>query len=379
MHASQSCIAHTVLVVDGGVEQAAATAAETASQLLAKILNQLSLSAWLPSGALVLLVGFVLELGTAIDAQPHSGAAVSAAFVAIGHISIGSLLLMGGVTVVVTMLTQAFSFGAIRVMEGYWGTSRVMESVASARANRHRSKRSSLYTRYCAVRSEAIDAVLLLVATEQQALIDAGQPETFTKSMRDLVEARVKALRQPANLVLSPEQRRQADDFDWRSRADRNLARRELNLIKRLEDYPSESDHVLPTRFGNVLRRHEDATGLDEVEDFVDRVFDDLPFSLRLTHDEQRTRLDLYCSMVFVLLLAATTAVARFGFRHWGYQTAGVVLAGLGCWVMYRAAISSARHYGGVLETIASHVSEKRAAEAERRSQRIRDLLVVTS
>lgn len=366
-------------VADSGVERATSTASETASQLLAKILDQLSLSAWLPSGALVLLIGFVIELGSEIYTHSSPGAAVSATFVTIGKSSIGSLLLVGLVIVIVTMLTQAFSFGAIRVLEGYWGTAGWMEWLASRRADRHRTKRDALYDRYELVRAEAIDVVLAELAAEPQVPANSGETVTFTEAMRKVLEARVKGISEPKHLAINVEQRRISNEFDWMGHADRNLARRELNLRKRFEDYPVDVQHVLPTRLGNVLRAHEDATGLDEVEDFVDRVFDSLPFSMQLLHDEQRTRLDLYCSMVFVLATATVVAVARFGFHHWRYQAAALVLAGFGCWVVYRAAISSARYFGSVLETIVVFVSERDQAEVERRPHRPRDPFGVTS
>jgi hypothetical protein len=111
--------------VDGAKEAAA-----TLSQLLARILQQLSLSAWLPSAALVLLLGFVFELGSVLDA-PHAkgshhahdaGYAVGQAFGQLGRIGASGLVLMLATVVVLTMLTQAFTFESIRVLEGYWGT-----------------------------------------------------------------------------------------------------------------------------------------------------------------------------------------------------------------------------------------------------------------
>lgn len=47
---------------DEVTKEAGKAASETISQLVAKVLNQLSLSAWLPSAALVLIIAFLLEL-----------------------------------------------------------------------------------------------------------------------------------------------------------------------------------------------------------------------------------------------------------------------------------------------------------------------------
>jgi hypothetical protein len=69
---------------------------------------------------------------------------------------------------------------------------------------------------------------------------------------------------------------------------------------------------------------------MGSVETMVQELFDDLPFSLRVEHDEQRTRLDLYCSMVFVIAL--TTAIAVVGLRRCAHYRlpAGDALAHVG-------------------------------------------------
>lgn len=50
-------------------ELATSKATETLSQFVARVLNQLSLSAWLPSAALVLGATWILTLGAVIDAK----------------------------------------------------------------------------------------------------------------------------------------------------------------------------------------------------------------------------------------------------------------------------------------------------------------------
>jgi hypothetical protein len=42
---------------------------ETLSQFIARVLDQLSLSAWLPSAALVLAMDFILQLGMVLNAK----------------------------------------------------------------------------------------------------------------------------------------------------------------------------------------------------------------------------------------------------------------------------------------------------------------------
>jgi hypothetical protein len=106
-----------------GAKVASSKATETLSQFLARILQQLAISAWLPAAALAGLTAFVFRLGSVFDERPQRGAAeaVGAAFTALAGLKVGGALLLVGTVVVATTLTQAFSFEAIRVLEGLLG------------------------------------------------------------------------------------------------------------------------------------------------------------------------------------------------------------------------------------------------------------------
>src|SRR5262245_5325637 len=122
-------------------------ATDTLSQFTARVLNQLSLSAWLPAAALVMLVTFVVQLGEALShpaAGPNPRSPAIQAIQSIAGISLGGALLLIGAVVVLTIVTQAFSFEAIRILEGYWGTNRYVERVAQWRCLRHRAVRMRL-------------------------------------------------------------------------------------------------------------------------------------------------------------------------------------------------------------------------------------------
>lgn len=343
------------VVVDARSEAGVSAASETLSHLLARILNQLSLSAWLPSAALVFLVGLALQLGAAVDDDPDLGTALTATLVRLGDIKLAGLVLLVLVVVVSTMLTQAFAFGAIRVLEGYWGPSRLAERLANLRADRHRGKREKLAARYQKMAERGHQALLEDIDRESE-LAAIGEPPRFNEAMLQLLAEQVVGLPLPDDFEISEVDRAMVESLDWRVAGSDNTERRELNLRRRLADYPQQSSHVLPTRLGNILRRREDDTGRHEIEGFVEAVFDDLPFGLQLAHDEQRTRLDLYCSMVFVIAISTMAAVARFGFERWEYQVGAAVTGLTTSWIVYFAALSSARHYGSVLIAIAAHV-----------------------
>ena len=144
---------------------------------------------------------------------------------------------------------------------------------------------------------------------------------------------------------------------------------------RHLLDYPLPH-RVLPTRLGNVLRHHEDATNVKGIENLVEARFERLPFSLRLSHDEMRGRLDLYCSMTLVWILVGVLALVRFTLErahgrwdvnaHWPYGLAVAAICFIGALITYRAAIASARYYGSLLQQIAKYPVADRADDAAR-------------
>jgi hypothetical protein len=142
--------------------------------------------------------------------------------------------------------------------------------------------------------------------------------------------------------------------LDWESKTTPELQRRRISLDKRIRDFP-EPGRESPTRLGNIMRHHEDLTGERLMESFVMRVFDDLPFSLQVDHDDQRNRLDLYCTLVFVLPFAGLVAALAL-VPHLGYAGAALGLTAAGSIVAYQAAMATARAYGGVLVVIADRV-----------------------
>jgi hypothetical protein len=157
---------------------------------------------------------------------------------------------------------------------------------------------------------------------------------------------------------VSKTQRRSLDDLiefgSLERYASARLVRRLRNVEYELRDFPS-NDSVAPTRLGNVLRHWEDDTEETHIEPYVEEHFHLLPRTLQLTHDQRRTRLDLYCSMVVVVLLAGLIGVALLHSTN-GYPAAIGVIAVLFAWLNYRAAVSSARAYGPVLRMIVEYV-----------------------
>src|SRR5437763_1360450 len=84
------------------------------SAFAARILNQLSLSAWLPSAFLTVAGSFLLQF----RAQRSLNLADAANAITKHPATV--LILALPVLISTTLVTQAFSFEAIRALEGYW-------------------------------------------------------------------------------------------------------------------------------------------------------------------------------------------------------------------------------------------------------------------
>lgn len=334
-------------------------ATETLSQFVARILDQLSLSAWLPSAALVLLVAFAVALGLVLDEDDpprEVSTALTEALARMTQVKLGGAVLVLAAIVVLTMLTQAFAFEAIRTLEGYWGTSRPVELVADACSGWHGRRRQWLQDRHTDLTERAWWSASKSLHEREVDRHERGLPPDLTPDMIEVCGASV-LRRPPLVSIRDAKTRLKALHIPWEKHADPGLMRRRINVAKRLRDYP-DAERLMPTRLGNVLRRHEDMTGERRLEFFMHRVFDDLPLSMQVGHDVQRNRLDLYCSMVFVLGLAGVVTVARL-WAHDSYAWGAAAITVVAIWFTNRAAIASARSYGGILVTISDLVHRK--------------------
>jgi DNA-binding GntR family transcriptional regulator len=317
-------------------DNAAPSGQQTLSQLVARILDQLSVSAWLPAGALVFLLLLIANLQIS-----HGN--VHAALGNVAEINLVSLVLLLGAVVLTTVLTQAFEFEAIRLLEGYWGPGRLSRLLADWGSRRHLARLHALTERQSEVRRRAFPhARLRMLEPERDIPLEVV----------DIIEARF-----TGRTVDSATQAhlREADSISFMDHAPLNERRRYYALVAALDQYPPEH-LVLPTRLGNTLRSYERSlrgTKSGSLQNFVREIFHELPLPMQIEHDQFRSRLDLYCSLLVVFALSGLIGagvLATLGIEF-SAATAGValLLAGLS----YRAAVASAREYGRVLRAIA--------------------------
>lgn len=265
------------------------------SQLLRNILDQLSISAWLPAAMLVGNAAVLLQL--------HSNRSLNIAD-AVKDLTgkpLGTLIVLAFSLLLTTIVTQAFEFEAIRLLEGYFDSPhRIIQTWLAFRIRRHEAKRHGLQGK----RQQAVRAAFM-----QAREIMLSEPGAYDRSALDLIEDKVyqrtprKVTRAVAKMV---------DQIDWRIHLPSHTLYRMDAIQARLDSYPV-SNRILPTRLGNVLRASEDKLSLPRDEDlagFVIRHYDDLPPTLRAEHKEFRTRLDMYCCLVLVFAALAMLDLA---------------------------------------------------------------------
>ncbi len=256
-----------------------------------------------------------------------------------------------GITVVLlfavvlsAVITQAFSFEAIRLLEGYWGGNRVSAMFLRSRVNVHRKRRQELLEKIKRQRLAAFELARshMWSASIKPALIEVIEDDFFSIADEDRRQ-------HPATIVNAARQ------MDWRPQSSPSLLDALDRSVQRLADYPPQH-RVLPTKLGNVLRAREDRIRDDggELEGLVMRRYERyerIPVRLMTQHDQFRNRLDMYCTLALVILLLAV--LAR---RQDHYISAGIVcvIFLLLSFISYLAAIASARGYGVVLSAIAA-------------------------
>jgi hypothetical protein len=130
-------------------EAPAPTTRETLSQLVARILDQLSISAWLPAGAAVFITVLLVELDDESGDLPKAMEEIR------NGLGWGDLGLVIAAVILMTMLTQAFQFGAIRLLEGYWGAWRFAGGLANLGCRWQLRRMRRLYERKEASEGEA--------------------------------------------------------------------------------------------------------------------------------------------------------------------------------------------------------------------------------
>ncbi|WDF34032.1 hypothetical protein PTW37_03645 [Arthrobacter agilis] len=314
-----------------------AAPADNLSAVVARVLDQLSVTSWLPAAFMVAGASVLLRF----HAQGSSD--ILKAIDSLTEDPFQVIVLIVPILVLATMITQAFSFQAIRILEGY----------GLFRGPLSRFQRLMI-TRQ-AVRKDEFER--RLVEKENYAFA-AACGRMKLEGLDDIVIIAIEELRnnQEVQQELSPEQTAEVEAMDWQLYAyPEDLAVID-RLVERLDLYPSSS-RIMPTSLGNCLRSFEDQLegSPGDVENFVFHARGGASVRLRMHHDQFRNRLDMYCTLVFVsaaLALATMLLMAHPDYSRWEILGTAMFFIFVAI-ISYRSAVHSARGYGQVLVLMA--------------------------
>jgi hypothetical protein len=333
------------VATDAGKESEAPSVPSGISAFVAKVLDQLSLTAWLPA---MLFAATVTLFG---QFRSQRSLAVGKALGAITSDVRQVLILLVPVLLLATMLTQAFSYGAIRTLEGYWRRNWLCGWLRTGMTRYQVHRWEKLGER----RAKAADRA---VSKVRRRLRDAG----YSSAVIDALATQATGGPQPALLA---DDQIEFDGTSWREQCNAWDIARVDQIDRQIDDYPAHPGRILPMKLGNVLRASEDQLENTEkkLEGFVLRHRAILPLRLQTQHDQFRDRLDMYCMLVFVSVASGGVAAALVSGRIAVWQVVTIVAAYLVFgFVCYHSAIASGRGYGSALKEIDAFVGKYRAS-----------------
>ena len=216
------------------------------------------------------------------------------------HISIGGIGVLVFLSVGLGLVIHPIQFSLVQFFEGYWGTTRIAQTI--------RSQRILRYQRFC----------------------------------NDLHDEAIKAGTELASLKRNKAPVRRAQ-----------LISRQDEAMRILGNYPHAPSQVMPTRLGNMLRRYESQAGHQYGMDAL-QVVPHLLLVAPANHvdyvNDQRSQLDLAVRMTFISAIASATAVIfLWPYRYW------VLIALIPyalAYLSYRGSVIAAGHYGSAFDTL---------------------------
>ena len=309
--------------------------ADGISALVARILEQLSLSAWIPAAFLAASLALLLQF------RSDKSVGLLNAVSALTADPVRVLVLIVPVLVLATVVTQAFSFEAIRTLEGYWHRRGPASFARTLMIKRHVYRANALTRRRKKASKKAYDIAELRMLEDKISL-----------PVVNAMKAQALEVKNPPSLTDA--EKSEFEQHNWENWCDAwHIARLE-HLRDAEEDYPLEPHRILPTKLGNLIRATEDQleNAGDNIQGFALRRYASVPRLVQEEHDKFRSRLELYCTLVFVsgsLLVLTPLILLRSGI---GVLAILIVSSCFGALseASYLAAIASARGYCSALK-----------------------------
>ena len=271
------------------------------SAFIARVLDQLALSAWLPAAFLTAGTTVLLEFRSA------KSASITNAVAKLTLHPVPVLVIMIPLLVIATVVTQAFSFEAIRTLEGYWRRRGIASLACRLMTWKHVRRKNAIIEKRRRESAKVFDAAL-----RAAFLRDDDVNGRVVKA----VVAELSGRTWEAPRLKGKELQVFADTLrNWRDGADAWRLARIDHLLAEQNCYPVDS-RILPTKLGNLIRATEDDLkhAGDDLQSFVLRHRARVPQRVQMQHDQFRTRLDMYCTLVFVsVFLAVITPITLVG------------------------------------------------------------------
>ncbi len=310
--------------------------ASSLSSVAGKVLDQLSLSAWLPSAMLVGNLAVVVQ----VRARDHPS--IAGAIVDLTKAPLGILVALVFALVLATTITQAFEYQVVRTLEGYWGLHLAsvpftwLGMLRHTRSHRVLNEKSEKLTRRACRKAHTALADATDFDDRTVAILDKwsrGRPLT------EYTGAEVVA----------------ALGANWMQHVPLYLSRRLKAIEERKADLPAQR-RIMPTRLGNTLRVMEDTLPVTSDRAMRTYAIDQwgaMPSPTRLLFKQYRTRLDMYCVLVFIFVVLAAVSsliLAADGLTQFevGFGISYLLLA----LVSYRAAVFSAKGVNDILGSV---------------------------
>jgi hypothetical protein len=287
------------------------------------------LSAWLPAAFFTLSLAFLVQFRRQKTMDPYDAVRV------LTNDPWAVLLLAVPVLVAATLVIQAFSFEAIRALEGYWARLGPSSWLRTFLIRRQLRRKSRLHERR--------------ITTSHRAFLVARGKwlEAFPTAIVDALEKDALEQERPD---LDDEYESRLSRLDWWALSPPWQVAKVERLLAAEREFPRDS-RILPTKLGNVLRATEDRlkNAGEDLEGFALRGRELVSPRVQQQHDQFRTRLDMYSILTLVApTLAVLTPALLIGTLDRGWLSWIITLAGLFAlttWASYRAAIASARGY----------------------------------
>lgn len=315
-------------------DSAAAASPDGLSAFIARVLDQLTLSAWFPAALLTASVAVLLQF------RSDRSANVLAAVRALTADPVRVLVLVVPLLIIATVVTQAFSFEAITTLEGYWHRRGPASFARTFMIRRHVRRKG-------AIRRRRIRATEKAFYAAEPRMLRAGTSFPIVNA----VKALSLGIPEPP---LTDEETSKLDKMDWQQFSDAWLISRVEHLSRQEKTYPRDTYRVLPTRLGNLLRATEDQLKHTDgdVQGFVLRRYATAPRLVQKEHDQFRNRLEMYCTLVFVsasLLILTPIILLGSGI---GFAAVAIIAGGFAALseASYLAAIASAAGYCSALK-----------------------------